>query len=44
MTERRAQEVAIERQGKFEFYWLALTFTVLGLTVETAASAQEDGK
>lgn len=36
MPEQRAINVAIERQGKFDLYFLGLTFTVLGLAVETA--------
>lgn len=36
MTGQRAIDVAIERQGKFDLYFIGLTFTVLGLAVQTA--------
>lgn len=36
MPERSAIDVAIERQGKFDLYFIGLTFTVLGLAVQTA--------
>lgn len=36
MPEQRAIDVAIERQGKFDLYFIGLTFTVLGLAVQTA--------
>src|SRR4051812_40036043 len=36
MAERSATDVAIERQGTLDLYFIGLTFTVLGLAVQTA--------
>src|SRR5438105_3936974 len=36
MPEQRAIDVAIERQGKLDLYFIGLNFTVLGLAVQTA--------
>jgi hypothetical protein len=36
MPDQRPIDVAIERQGKFDLYFVGLTFTVLGLAVQTA--------
>lgn len=33
---KTSAEVAIELRGKFEFYLLALTFSILGLSIQTA--------
>jgi len=35
------QEISIQAQQKFEFYFLALVFTVLGLSIQTAVFASE---
>jgi hypothetical protein len=36
MAERSAIDIAIDRQGRFDLYFIGLTFTVLGLAVQTA--------
>jgi hypothetical protein len=36
MPERSAIDIAIERQGTLDLYFIGLTFTVLGLAVQTA--------
>lgn len=36
MPERSAIDIAVDRQGKFDLYFIGLTFTVLGLAVQTA--------
>jgi hypothetical protein len=36
MPERSATDIAVDRQGKFDLYFIGLTFTVLGLAVQTA--------
>lgn len=36
MPERSTTDIAIERQGKFDLYFVGLTFAVLGLAVQTA--------
>jgi hypothetical protein len=36
MPEQRAIDVAVERQGKFDLYFIGLAFTVFGLAVQTA--------
>ena len=37
MAERSALDIAVDRQGKFDLYFIGLTFTVLGLAVQTAS-------
>lgn len=36
MSERSATDVAVERQGRYELFFVTLTFAVAGLAVETA--------